>query len=320
MLPLKKNERVRMVAAVSSRGAAFTALRTVVITLSLAILVAIPMLGVVRMDLWQGQHLLLGEEVDFLTAFQGFIVALAILYGGTFVSNMVVGRFFCGWGCPVGYVSRFGENVANAKSRVRKLLHHASGAAFVATFIGAVMLWWVDPMVMIEGSMQARLVVLGVFAALWAGGFGHAFMWRFGFCVSVCPIGLYYRLVTSKAPVGIVFNEVPNPCIECGACEKICPVAIDPKALGQPMVEHATSVDEEPERYGDAECIRCGDCVEACRMVFSSRDGETPPLRFGRIESQDEESKTEGGAPAEPEVDESSHARSRDAAGCHVRA
>ena len=33
------------------------------------------------------------------------------------------------------------------------------------------------------------------------GGLGHAFVWRFGFCLNVCPIGLYYRFVTSKAPV-----------------------------------------------------------------------------------------------------------------------
>ncbi len=286
MLPLKKNERVRMMAAVSTRGAAFTALRVVVITLSLAILLAIPLTGLVRVDLWGGHHLLLGEEVNLVSALKGFVIAMAILYGGTFVSNMVVGRFFCGWGCPVGFVSRFGEDVANAKTGGRKIFEHLKGAGFVGTFIIAVMLWWVDPMVMVGGSWTARLLTFAVFVALWAGGFGHAFLWRFGFCVSVCPIGLYYRFVTSKAPVGIAFIENPNPCIECGACEKICPVAIDPKALGQEIRSESTAFDAEPERYGDAECIRCGDCIEACRMVFSKRPGEVPPLRFGRVEDK----------------------------------
>ena len=191
-----------------------------------------------------------------------------------------------------GFVSRFGEDVANARTKRSKLLNHLKGAGFVGTFIIAVMLWWVDPMVMVEGSWTARLVTIGVFALLWAGGFGHAFMWRFGFCLNVCPIGLYYRFVTSRAPVGIAFIEVPSPCIECGACEKICPVNIDPKALGKEVVQEATNYDAEPERYGDAECIRCGDCVEACRMVFKKRPGEVPPLRFGRVDETPVEQKT----------------------------
>ncbi len=284
MLSLTKEDRVRMLSAVARRGPAFTAIRVVVITISLALLVMVPTAGLARVDLWGGHHVLLGEQVDFFKALKGLIIAMAIMYGGTFISNMIVGRFFCGWGCPVGFVARFGEDVVNSRSRLKRFLMHLKGASFVATFVIAVMLWWVDPMVMIDGSLKARLITLSIFLFLTLGGLGHAFVWRFGFCVNVCPIGLYYRYVTSKAPVGIVFKEVPNPCIECGACEKICPVKIDPKALGTEIVQEATSVDEEPERYGDAECIRCGDCIEACRMVFSREEGAIPPLRFGRVE------------------------------------
>lgn len=28
-------------------------------------------------------------------------------------------------------------------------------------------------------------------------------------------------------------------------------------------------------------CIRCGECVEACRMIFKGHPDEPPPLRFG---------------------------------------
>jgi NAD-dependent dihydropyrimidine dehydrogenase PreA subunit len=42
--------------------------------------------------------------------------------------------------------------------------------------------------------------------------------------------------------------------------------------------------EESTDVYGDAECIRCGDCVEACRMIFKGRPGEVPPLRFGRVD------------------------------------
>lgn len=287
-MPLNEQDRVRILAAVSKRGSSFRPRRIAAITVSLLILLAVPLLGLVRIDLWQGHHLLLGESVDAITALKGFVVAMAILYGFTFITNMVIGRFFCGWGCPVGYVSRLGEDVDLKKRKpLGRALAHLYGASFVATFVGAVMLWWVDPRVLVDGSARAIAVTLLIFLFLTAGGYLHAFGWRFLFCVKACPIGLYYRLVTSRAPLGIVFSEVPNPCIECGACETVCPVDIDPKALGKALPPDPNEPDPlmALERYGDAECIRCGDCVEACRMVFSKRDGETPPLRFGRVKS-----------------------------------
>jgi ferredoxin-type protein NapH len=279
VLPLKASDRVRVLAAVARTGAPFQWARIAVITASLAILLAVPFLGILRIDLWGGRHVLLGEPVDLIAALKGLVVVLAVLYGITFLTNMIVGRFFCGWGCPVGYVSRLGEDTAIRKGARRRLFAHAAGAGFVATFVGAIMAWWVDPLVLLEGSPAARLVTIGVFLVAWAGGFLHAFWWRFGFCRSACPIGLYYRFVTSKAPIGIVFSNEPDRCIECGACEKVCPVSLDPKNLG---TEVASPDPEAMARYGDAECLRCGDCVEACRMIFAKTPAAVPPLRFGR--------------------------------------
>jgi polyferredoxin len=282
LFPIRDKDRVRLLAAVASRGAPFLVLRVAVITLSNLILLAVPLLGLVRVDLWTGHHLLLGRPATAPEALRGFVIAMAALWGVTFATNIVVGRFFCGWGCPVGYTSRVGEAVdLGGPRRWRRLLAHLSGAGFVATFVAAVMLWWVDPRVLLDGSALARGVTLGIFLVLWGGGFLHAFAWRFGFCRSACPIGLYYRYVTSRTPVGIVFSNQPSPCIECGACEKICPVDIDPKRLGEELPVRGEG-GAESTVYGDAECIRCGDCIEACRLVFSKRAGETPPLRFGR--------------------------------------
>lgn len=281
LLRLKNAPRERVLAGIWKRGARYKRRRVVVITLSLAVLVAVPLAGLARVDLWGGNHVLLGDPATFVGALKGVVVAIASLWGTTFVVNTVVGRFFCGWGCPVGYVSRLGEEVDREKSRARRLLQHLTGAGFVGAFVGAVMLWWVDPRVLVDGSWTARAVVVGTFAALSFGGFLHAFLWRFLFCIRVCPIGLYYRYVTSKAPVGVQFVEIPDPCIQCGACEKVCPVNLDPKRLGDVVVAKSDESAGAAGRYGDAECLRCGDCVEACRMIFSSKPDVKPPLRFG---------------------------------------
>jgi ferredoxin-type protein NapH len=300
LLPLKDEDRVRILSAVARKGPRYQVLRVVVITLSLLILLAVPLTGLAQVDLWGGNHTLLFEKVDFFTALKGVIVAIGILWGITFTTNVIVGRFFCGWGCPVGYVSRLGEDVQLAKkNRVTWFFQHAAGAGFVATFIASIMIWWVDPMVMVDGSNTARLTTLGIFLFLSFGGLGHAFMWRFGFCLNVCPIGLYYRYVTSQAPIGIVFSEEPSPCIECGVCEKVCPVILDPKRLGEELP--AISGDpEDATRYGDAECIRCGDCIEGCGMVYEAREGETAPLRWGFVKDRTEppEPKEKKTAPA----------------------
>ena len=97
MLSLTTEDRVRMLSAVARQGPAYTAMRIIVITISLALLMMVPMAGLARVDLWGGDHLLLGERVEFFAALKGLIVAMAVMYGGTFVSNMIVGRFFCGW-------------------------------------------------------------------------------------------------------------------------------------------------------------------------------------------------------------------------------
>ena len=69
-------------------------------------------------------------------------------------------------------------------------------------------------------------------------------VYRF-FCKTLCPLGALYGLLNKISFYRMGFNE--RACVNCGACEKICPMGINPA-----------------KSANSTECIRCGKCVETC--------------------------------------------------------
>ena len=67
--------------------------------------------------------------------------------------------------------------------------------------------------------------------------------------------------------------------MECGACERVCPMDLQPKVMagGEPR----DSIGVYPEGLSNfALCIRCGDCVKACEST-TEEDPLPTPLRMG---------------------------------------
>ncbi len=65
------------------------------------------------------------------------------------------------------------------------------------------------------------------------------------FCRVMCPLGAIYAL-TSKYSVHKMNCDTLH-CINCGKCDKVCPVGLDVR-----------------KEVGNTECISCGDCMKAC--------------------------------------------------------
>ncbi|MCQ2521459.1 MAG: 4Fe-4S binding protein [Lachnospiraceae bacterium] len=65
------------------------------------------------------------------------------------------------------------------------------------------------------------------------------------FCRLLCPLGAFYGLFNKIALLRYHVDE--TACTHCGACEKACPVRIDPVA-----------------ECNSAECVRCGKCKNIC--------------------------------------------------------
>ncbi len=243
--------------------------------LTLAALWTVPLLGIVRIDLWGGQHLFRGQTVSFGGAVVGACLTTVVFYLITYVVNMFFARMFCGWGCPVGQLHRFGdasEGKGPAWRRWGPLVLHS--AAVAAAFIP----WWVDLAVFRDGSALAISATVGGWLGLTVVCALQGRFWRWAFCKSWCPIGLYYSIIRTEKSQSVVFDNAAKTCIDCGVCDKVCPVGLAPRDL-QGTMPHRGGF-SIAGLAGHNHCLTCGDCVESCEMVLAKKPGPIP-LLFG---------------------------------------
>lgn len=276
----KPDIRLKVLKLVRQKGHRYDVLRAVSQAVSLGILVVVPLTGLARVDLWGGAHRLLFKEATFKEGLAGVIIGIGAMYVVTFLSNVVAGRMFCGWGCPVGQVSRFGEAAHTpGMPRSARWKTHFRGALFSAVFVISVLAWWVDLRVLWMGTPGELGIAWGLVAVGIVGAYAHARWWRWDFCKSVCPIGLYYSFVSPAKWYGVYFRNQHDTCIECNACDNVCPVDLTPRDLMKPIPARAgVSIGDAPGRN---HCLECGDCVRACEKMIDLK-GEGPvPLLIG---------------------------------------
>ena len=101
--------RIKLLSALPRSPHRYSLIRAISQSVSIAILLLVPPTGLARVDAWQGNHWLPGKPAVFRPALAGVIIGIAALHVITVVSNVVAGRLFCGCGCSVGQVSRFGD-------------------------------------------------------------------------------------------------------------------------------------------------------------------------------------------------------------------
>lgn len=292
------SRRGRLLEKIFGWGHRYQAYRAGTLALTLVVLFAVPLLGLARFDLWGGDHWMLGHRANALEGLIAIIVGIIAFYFVTFVLNAIVGRLFCGWGCPVAQVARFGEEVEIARKRQKGGAQAlAKAISFGAALSASVMLWWVSPRVLLEGSALELASTVAVFVGLVAATYLHGRYLRWAFCKKACPIGLYYSFVAPDKIYGIVFDDTARTCKDCKACELVCPVDLDPRHLADPKVGiGGLAVDGLPS---ENHCLRCGDCVSACEYIFREERGSRIPLLFGLTARAQSPAGGEGPPPAE---------------------
>lgn len=181
----------------------------------------------------------------------------------TIIISILFRRSFCGLICPFGAIQEFfaklGQKVFKRKivmpAIIDKPLRYLKYVVLAVTIFYAwktAGLWmapydpWSAYAHLPEGlesvwkSSAVGLIIL-VITVL-----GSLIYDRF-FCKYLCPMGALYGMVGKISPFKIVRNE--NVCINCGICNKGCPMNID--------VQHSLKVTT-------AECMNCQTCVLSC--------------------------------------------------------
>jgi polyferredoxin len=253
--------------------------RTLGLSVSWGILLLIPLSGLIRVDLWRGHHLLAFRPATFNHALAALIAAFALIYGVTFLINLVAGRMLCGWGCPVGQLHRFCENPSTpGQPRVRRVSQRVAATLYAALLPLSLLVWWADWRVLFLGSLTAKIAVWGALVALTGLALAHGRWWGWNFCRQACPIGLYYSFVAPARWFGITFPR-PETCIECNLCDHVCPVGLLPRSLPEPIAHRGgISIADAPGRN---HCLECGDCVRACEWIVKHKTGGIAPLELG---------------------------------------
>lgn len=248
--------------------------------------VALPFLRVkgkpaILLDVAERQFVFFGAT--FL-ATDGVVLMLLLLsiFVAVILITALVGRAWCGWGCPQTVymeflfrpIERLFEGDRNAQLRLDRagggmrrlaknvvfaLLSIVVANVFLAYFVGTHTLFnWVRTS---PFQHPTGFLVMGCTAALVFFDFAY---FREQMCTVACPYARLQAALFDKDSLIIGYNAargeprkkgkdrtLAGDCVDCDACVRTCPTGIDIRDGLQ------------------LECIACGQCIDACNSVMS---------------------------------------------------
>jgi len=228
-----------------------------------------------------------------------------IMLGTIFLIGAVVGRAFCGWVCPIGFVQDIMTTLKGELNFVSPRSHKTgtrfkylvlftvlliSGTLALALYLGigsdyksALGIFATGPFIAIspDGTLFGTVPILLTIARqnfvsflakpptiqeawtqltqvqpllalrliILVAFFGAAWQVPRFWCRYVCPTGALMAVFQKYSFAGI--KRDPVKCMKCPHCEIRCPMQIN--ILDLPW-----------EKFNDAECIMCMECVDAC--------------------------------------------------------
>jgi ferredoxin-type protein NapF len=191
-------------------------------------------------------------SVDPLAAVSGLVFSRgawvpALLPVAAFLLGaLVLGRAFCGWACPVGFLNDVAGLVRRGKNRERfgYLQYGVLAAVLILSIVAIDVLAIADPLVIFQRSMYVLRAGAGIPVVLLLIVLAALVVPRF-WCRAICPLGGMLGVAALASPFGFRAND---RCVRCGKCRKACPMgAIDGKI-----------------RWDATACTKCLECEKAC--------------------------------------------------------
>jgi len=257
----------------------------------LAVIVLIPVLGILRIDVTTGRFIVFNHYVlwgNFPLIFGSgalLIAAFALIY-------TLWGNAFCGWACPQNTLSEFtdkimhkflgrkgtiGVDTADGKFATKttgqrnKLTSYLWITLILAAASAAeaviLLLYFFEPMEVVRQlTGTATHQVDNFWMFFWLGFFVvfiDIFTIRHAWCRYLCPYKLMPVVFWNKRVMKLVFDEKrSDECKTCQLCNVSCFMYLDPRT---------------PEAQDL--CVDCGECITACEVVNEKR-GRAPLLKF----------------------------------------
>ncbi|MFA5865388.1 MAG: 4Fe-4S dicluster domain-containing protein [Phycisphaerae bacterium] len=208
----------------------------------------------------------------------GVVIAAATLF---------LGRFFCGWICPMGSCQHFAtylfkddqKKIRYAKNAFTKyhLVKYIVLFVFLfSAFFGLVLSGWLDPISLITRfSVTVVIPLINMFThhgvsqtvafnvslltgiIFLAAFFLNTLQPRF-WCRTVCPLGGLLSLFSLKPVFRMVRDE--DTCIHCGLCREQC--------------QGACEIDKD---LISSQCLMCMNCIDIC-PVRAIEFKNAPPI------------------------------------------
>lgn len=209
--------------------------------------------------------------------------AATILFLTFVLGAILVRKSFCGWICPVGFLSemlaRLGQAGIGRNLRIHRWVDiplRGIKYLLLGFFVWAV--FTMSPEAL-NGFIQSPynkvsdikmldfFVDISLFAAIVVSVLALASIVVHSFwCRYLCPYGALLGLFSWLSPMKVYRSEAH--CTDCGICDRVCPARL-------PV--------SRKESISSVECIGCTDCVESCpapsALHFGTRRRAFSPTR-----------------------------------------
>ncbi len=179
------------------------------------------------------------------------------------VSTLFLGRYFCGWICPLGTVSDLIPKTKRRLSSFYRFKYYFLTFLIASAILGINLLVVSDPLVIFTRSStfitQMRIPVMLILVIILVAALGERF-----WCRIVCPLGALLGVFSLTRLLNVTVTE---SCVHCNVCSRVCPMD---------AIEPMDAIKEYTAKK--SECTLCLECVEKCpkdALAFTQKDSPT---------------------------------------------